>query len=367
MDKLTRPSRAEGGNTPEPGSIASQVPDQLSLDELGVNFRLPAGVQLTGGWNPLTTGDGSTVYVRLTPRSLDVSFWPPLLVDAQWPMSNVAVEGFSYDFASGSIGRVSVSNTQTLAFGAKGFVDDAIREYVASLVAGTKLGRPGYDPLTDPDVMGTLQSLQGRASAGSAAPGEQSPLSLQDLGEITPMVTVSLRSDISQGTAEGSVFIPAGTSITLYAALAGSAQDLAQGGLQSVRYLSLSSPGIELRQDGAPVALLQDLRLSNGGGVEVSRFQPLGRVKEAADVESGLRALVALLQVGAATQAGYRGPIHTNLSPDIVNGVAEGELERALSGAIRGVIDQHSTAIPGVDLRSLLGIPAAAAAPGGSP
>jgi hypothetical protein len=337
------------------GSIASQMPSLLELQELGVNFRLPPGVNLTEGWNPLTTGEGSTVYVRLSARGLDVSLSPPLIVDAQWPMSNVEIRGFSYDFASGSVSHVSVANTQTFAIGSEGFVEDAIREYVGKLVAGTPLAARGYNPLTDPDVRGTMEALQANAGAGGSSSGP-APLGLSDLGQITPTATISLKEEIVQGTSEGGVRIPAGTQVTLYAGLAGTAQDLATGGLGAIEYISLSSPGIELRSGDSPVALLQELKLSHGGGVDVQRFQPLGKLKDAATVESGLRALVTLLQIGAAQRGSYSGPISTNIDPEVVEGVAEGQLEKALGAAIRGVIDQHHDAIPGLDLRTALGM-----------
>jgi hypothetical protein len=340
-------------------SIAGQMPSLLELQELGVNFRLPPNVNLTEGWNPLTTGEGSTVYVRLSARGLDVSFWPPLLVDAQWPMSNVEVQGFSYDFASGSVSRVSVANTQFFAVGAKGFVEDGIREYVGKLVAGTPMGARGYNPLTDPDVRGTMAALQANAGSAGGSSSGPAPLGLSDLGQITPTATISLREEILQGTSEGGVRIPAGTSITLYAGLAGTAQDLASGGLGAIEYISLSSPGIELRSGDSPVALLQELKLSHGGAVDVQRFQPLGKLADAATVESGLRALVSLVQIGAAQRGGYTGPISTNINPDVVEGVAESQLEKALGAAIRGVVDQHHDAIPGLDLRTALGMPAA--------
>jgi hypothetical protein len=355
---LGNAAAAQGTGSMGAGSIASQMPSLLELQELGVNFRLPPGVNLTEGWNPLTTGEGSTVFVRLSPRGLEVSLSPPLVVDAQWPMSNVEIRGFSYDFASGTVSNVSVANTQTFAIGAKGFVEDAIREYVGKLVAGTPLAARGYNPLTDPNVRGTMEALQANAGSAGGSSSGPAPLGLEDLGQITPTATIALREEIVQGTPEGGVRIPAGTSITLYAGLAGTAQDLASGGLGAIEYISLSSPGIELRSGDSPVALLQELKLSHGGGVDVQRFQPLGKLKDAATMESGLRALVALLQVGAAQRGGYSGPIHTNVNPDIVEGVAESQLEKALGAAVRGVVDQHHDAIPGLDLRAALGMPA---------
>lgn len=341
-----------------PGGVAGQLPSSVDLQELGVNFSIPGGTVLKGGWNPLGTSGGTTVFVRLSASKLEISFSPPLVVDATWPMSNVEWSGVVYDFATGSVSKTHLRNTQWLAFGTSGFVDDAIREFVTGAVAGTALARGGYNPFTDPDPMATLGQLQANIAAGGG--GGPAPLGAGDLTKITPTATVALREEVRQGTDQGGIHIAAGTSLTLYAELGGTGQDLATSGVQSVSSLWLSTPGVELTSNGAPIALLKELEVDHGGAVKVHRFEGLGKLKEAQGVESGIKALIALLQIAAIREGGGGGMTQeglvTNLDPTVVNTIATSELEKALSTALHDVIVQHHDAIPGVDLQSVLGV-----------
>lgn len=122
--------------------------------------------------------------------------------------------------------------------------------------------------------------------------------------------------------------------------------------------MSLSSDGIELSHQGKPVAKVQQVTLKHGGALEVGRFEPLGKLREYGEVESGLRGLFLLLQIGAMRGGSNPGPLQTNLDPEVVEGMAEGKIERALADAVRALITQHHDAIPGLDLRTVLGVAA---------
>src|SRR5688572_384191 len=80
------------GNAAAASSINGQVPNGVDLRELGLNLQIPGGRTLEGGWNQLETQEsGTTVVVRMSARTLTISFNPPLLVDTQWPASDVEV------------------------------------------------------------------------------------------------------------------------------------------------------------------------------------------------------------------------------------------------------------------------------------
>lgn len=341
------------------GPLADRMPDALDLEKIGLSATLAGNTTLTGGWNPLQTTSNTQVWLEITGGRLKVSFWPPLLVDAQWPMSNVEWHGLEYDFTTGQIARVNLENSQWLAFGTKGFVDDAIREWVNNVVGGTALGRPGYDPLRDPDVGATLRSLQANLTKGSATGGgggDAGDLGPEDLSGITPSAGFRTTEEIVQGTGAGGVKIPAGTGIEAYVRLRGTAEQLAQSGVDQVDSISLRSDGIVLMQGDEPIAKLQSVTVLNGGQVRVDRFEPLGKLKEYGEVESGLRGLFALFQLAAASQGANTGPISTNVNPDLVNGMAEGQMEKALQDALRSLLETHHAAVPGYDLRQVLGM-----------
>jgi hypothetical protein len=45
-----------------------------------------------------------------------------------------------------------------------------------------------------------------------------------------------------------------------------------------------------------------------------------------------------------------------DISPKVVNGLAESEMEKGFSDVVRQLVREHADAIPGVDLTSLLGV-----------
>lgn len=350
----------EAARDPLAGPLADKLPGELELQKLGLSATIAGNTALTGNWNQLQTTSNTQVWLEISGSRLKIQFWPPLLVDAQWPMSNVEWHGLEYDFTTGQISKVSLENSQWLAFGTKGFVDDAIREWVNGLVGGTALGRPGYDPLHDPDVAGTLRSLQGNLTRGSATgggkPGDLGP---EDVSGITPSAGFRTTEEISQVTEQGGVKIPAGTGIEAFVRLQGTAEQLGASGVEQVDYVSIHSDGILLMKGNDPIAKLQSVTVLNGGQVRVDRFEPMGKLKEYGDVESGLRGLFALFQLAALREGAYTGPITTNVNPDVVNGMAEGQMEKALQDALRSLIETHHAAVPGHDLRRVLGMGAA--------
>jgi hypothetical protein len=290
----------------------------------------------------------------MTQRTLSIRFSPPLVADIQWPLSNVEWWGVDYDFVAGRVSKVHTVKTQSIAFDAGPILAGKVQEFVANAVSGTAIGAGGYNPLLDPNPMKTLAELQ--ANISEEGGDDPAPVALNELTQVTPMATFAIRSDLVEGSDAGGIRIPAGTPLTLHAELSGSAADLEQEGLQEVMSLSLTTPGIELRADGKPIAMLQDLKVHHGGQVEVRRFEALGKLKEAAGTESGLRKFWQDVQILALGQGVGTGPILMDLNPRVVGAVSTSMFENALTGALHNVITEYHDAIPGVDLRTVLGV-----------
>src|SRR5690349_4553003 len=79
MDESAAAYGNQAGVQAKPRSIADQVPSVLDLASVGGSFQLPADRELVGGWNPLSTGEGSRVSITMSSRSLRVSMWPPMV------------------------------------------------------------------------------------------------------------------------------------------------------------------------------------------------------------------------------------------------------------------------------------------------
>jgi hypothetical protein len=334
-------------------SVASQLPPELSLESAGVSFRLPGNTALTGGWNQLQTTESTGVWINVSRGGLHVQFSPALEVDAQWPLSNVAWRGFTYDFASGRVSDVSVANTQ-IGIPVAGAVTSAVTDFVMKLVTGTPLGRAGYNPLADRDLAGTLRSVQNSFQAQTASGGGGGgDLNPRQIDGFALNASLKTRSRIEAGAAGGGIVLPPGAGIDLSVAIAGNAETLSRGGIPNVQAVYLSSSDLTLQHDGKPIARLRSLRIDRGGIVDVTDFEPLGKLAEVGAGESLLRLFgVVLAMRGGDPRLAGGGDI----SARVVNGVAEHEMETALTQAIQSLVREHHDAVPGVDLRTVLGV-----------
>ncbi len=335
-------------------SVAEQVPAELQLNDASVSFTLPGRSKLTGGWNPLTTTDPTQVNLTVSATGLSISFWPALLVDAVYPLSNVAWRGLRWDFRTGAVGGIDVQNTQ-IGLPIASVVRGEIDSFIQKLLTGTPLARAGYQPLQDQNLGATLKALQARFATSGGAGGDPGEVGPKDIRHVSASAGFTTRAEIRQGTPDGAVSIPAGAGLRVRVDLAGTGADLARGGVPGINGVHIQSDGIELQKDGAPVAKLMGLSILPGGVVDVTSFQPLGSVAKAADTESGLRGLVALFQLAAAMKGQNTGQL-VDIEPGVVNGLAEKEIEGALTKALQQMILDHADAVPGVDLRKVMGV-----------
>lgn len=329
------------------GPVADALPEDIDLQRAGISFQLPGPVDLTDDWNQLGTTAPTRTWVDVTRRELRVSFSPPLLLDAQWPLSNVAISGFTWDFVAGRMKKVDVSDTQ-FAIPISGRVEGAIRTLAMGLVSGTPLGRPGYDPMTDPDVDGTLRKVQGNFRGT----GSKKPIRPEQVGGFALSATAQVKRAIQVGAGGGSLSIPAGGILEMSASVDGNGATIGKG-VPNVQSLHLSSSGITLQRDGKPVALLRALSIARGGTVDVTDFEPLGTLATVGAGES----LIRLLGVFAALQGGDpRLAGNGDISPRATNRMAEEQMERGFTEVVQKLVREHHDVIPGVDLRTLLGV-----------
>lgn len=334
-------------------TIGAQIPEQLDLQSAGLSFQLPGNTALTGDWNQLETTSRTGVYITLSPQSLQVVFSPPLVVDAQWPASNVAWSGFTWDFGRAALTRVDLESTQ-IGFSVAGTVHDAVAAFVQQIVGSSTLSKPGYNPLSDPNVAGTLAKLQSNFQ-GRPATGKPGNLKAGDVTGFALSAEATTRREIRAGAGSGGIVLPAGASLSLSASLAGTGADIGSRSPE-VQALYFSSSNLTLESGGKPVAKLRSLRVDRGGTVDVTDFEPLGKLAEIGAGESLIRlfGLLAVVQGGADPRLAGNGDI----SPRIVGGIAEKQMEESLTTAVQQLVRDHHDVVPGLDLRSVLGVAA---------
>lgn len=347
-----------GLTSSQAGSPQSVLPESISLERAGVTFALPPETALTSGWNQLETQGRTQVWISVTPTGLQIRFSPALVVDAQWPLSNVEWSGVDYDFRSGRTTAVHLRSTQ-IGFSVAGTVESEVRGFVALVLAGSPLATAGYDPLADADLTGTLAAIQRnfQASASSGGDGGGGGLGAAQIGGLGAYASIVARDEIVAGVEAGGVRLPAGTTVDVSASIAGTMATVGSAP-PTVQSIDVSSSGILLESDGAPVARLTHLRVLPGGRVDVTGFEPLGKLAEVGAGESFLRLIGLMVALRGGTQADLgrvRGDI---LEPDVVNGVAERKIEEALTRAVQSLLVEHADAIPGIDLRQVLGVAA---------
>ncbi|MBI2569952.1 MAG: hypothetical protein HYV63_23350 [Candidatus Schekmanbacteria bacterium] len=334
-----------------------QLPAPFRLEEASLSFRMPGNVELSGDWSHEVRTTGPTrVWLTAERNELRATFSPPLLIDVQWPMSNVEVSGATWDFRSGRVSDVEVANTQAVAFGSEGLVRDRVEELMSSILSGSRLGRPGYDPFADADLSGSIAQVQEsfqRAAHGPDA-GATAALDAGDLDEVGLHASVRVTEELRLGRDGGGVRIPAGSTLDFGISTTADVASLARGEMPALSAVSVSSSGIVLEANGVAVARLQQFRILPGGTVDVQRFEPLGTL---ADVGAG-ESLVRLIGVLAAVRSGDAGVLGRSpedvLGPRITTGVAERRIEREMTDALRELVRGHRFAVPGIDLASLL-------------
>lgn len=351
-DAIQAPPAGPGEQAP-PGRPQDHVPSSMALESAGLSFRLPGNTALTGDWNQLQTTAPTGVWITVTPRALRVQFSPALEVDAQWPHSNVAWSGFTFDFASGKVSDVGVENTQ-FAIPISGTVRDSVTSFVMKTVAGTKLGKGGYNPLQDADLTGTLAALQANM-ASQATGGKQGDLKPRQVNGFALHASAKTREKVEAGAPGGGIQMPAGAGITVAVSLAGNGETIGSTP-PNVQSVDVSSSDLTLLSGGKPIAKLRSMRVDRGGKVDVTDFEPLGKLAEVGAGESLIRLFGALI----ALESGDRRALNADLNPRVVNGVAEAQIEKALTEAVQTLVRDHHDLIPGFDLRAVLGMDAAA-------
>lgn len=362
--------RPAGGGTPDAGAddaIRDQVPSGVDLQALRLSFTLPKGKVLQGNWQSETrTSSASRVTLEVTPTQLRVWCNPGIHIDAQWPVQNMTLGGATYDFRTASTG-VSVWLVRGLG---EGFVDctGTARESVTSLIAGglrgTAASRPGYDPMGDPNIMGTLNAIASNFSSLPSS-GEGGGVTTDDMLQASAGATIALKDGFSRAEDGSGVVAAPGATFDITVAGDGSLGAIARGGnlaggarAAAIQSVSIATDGLKITKDGEDVIGLRRVRVDRGGVVTAEDLELLGKARRAADTESALRLLGGLLYYRAQ---GAPPGLAVNLAArhadaEIVPGLSRAKVERALTAAVHTLLTENANAVPGLNLAEIFGV-----------
>lgn len=363
----TTQARPQG--PPQAGAaIADQLPSNVDLRSARVSFTLPAKKKLAGSaLYDATTQYATTITLSASPTELRISSNPGLHFDVQWPGQNMRFSSAGVNFGSGQ----SFANFFLEGGLGSGFIDisdrgaNEIKTIIDQATAGTAMARPGYNPMQDRDLIGTMNRIKSNFDRLPMVAG--APVSAADLSAPSIGATLAMRAPFEQAADGAGIKIPAGGQLDVniqgnanLARLlqAGNPQAAAMAaGIQSV---TVNSDAIELVKNGNPIAKLLSLRVTRGGQVTLDRFELLGNAGAGAGIESLLRLLIgvaALAERGVPPELGAHVTVASGgADPQFVRGLSQSMIERGLSEAVKKLLRDNRGAVPGLDLGLVFGV-----------
>ncbi|UQA62534.1 hypothetical protein [Polyangium aurulentum] len=354
-------------------SIAEKLPPEVELRQIGLSFTLPEGKNLTRTLTrELRTESETVVSLRVSPEKLELCCSPAILIDAQWPAQNMLLGGASVRFADAQI-EVTVAPVDGLAEGILDFTATAQKEISALITAGlegTAAMTPGYNPFTDRALLATLDAIS--ANFERQPSNGVSDVTTTDLGKVCVEATIALRKAFSHAAEGAGLELPEGASLHVRVAGAGDVAQIARavGAAECVRAanivaITLSCEALSVISGGKPVAQLKRIRVDRGGAVTIEQLRLQGSLEDAAGVESLVRVLAEAAKLaghGVPLEAGVQVAANTaDPRAQVVPGLARNQIEAALTEGVQGLVREHATALPGLDLREIFGAPDKAA------
>jgi len=358
---------ASGGARPvqRDESLAQSMPDNVDLRSARVSFTLPAGRALADTMlYDATTRYSTQITLSVSPDSLRISTSPVLPFDVQFPAANMNFHGAGVRFASGEV--FADFYKSGVGFDVTATAREKMSGMIASAIAGTPMARPGYNPMTDPDLMSTLMRVKGNFDALPEARAGDGGVPASEISRPTIGASLQMRTPFSQEGDGAGLRIPAGGAFDVTISGTGNlAAILAAGDAQGaamaagIRDVSVSSEAIELVRNGEAIAKLQRLRVAPGGAVTLEQFQMMGGLGAGAGVEALIRLIgggIALAERGVPLEAGVAITAGSGAAdPEITRGVSRSMIERGLTTAVQQLLRDNRNAVPGIDLGLVFG------------
>lgn len=364
--------RTSSGPPVQREALEDQLPEGLDLQEASVSFTLPANKTLSSTWGyDSRTSMATTVSIRITPTSLRITTHPSLYFDVQWPGQNMRMTGAGVTFADAA----SFAYFQLSGGLGSGMIDytdrgrSAVRELIDGAIAGSPMARPGYNPMTDSDLMATLMRIKANFDALPSA-GGGGDVGVEDVSRPQINATLGMQTPFEFISPDGTgLRIAGGGSFSVGIVGNGNLTDIlaaSDDGPQAaaiaagIQSIGISSDSIELISDGEPVARLHSIGIAPGGVVTLRRFTLLGSGRGAEGAESLVRLLAGVISLGSRGVPPEMGAELTvrsgGANPTIVHGVSQQMIEDGLSAAVQQLFRDNRAAVPGLDLALIFGV-----------
>jgi hypothetical protein len=377
-----------------PRQKAAEYDVSIGAGEIAaLNFTLPAGTTLNDDdLNTVQSTDGTSVHIALSSDNMRISFQPPLLVVIKhWYVENVLWQDLTYNFSSAQFSVKVTPVSAWYALDKSKIVSEKITDKVVKMVkpyiADTPLARPGYKPMDDPDIEGTLKKI--KANFDQSQTPSSTKLNLTKIGGFSGSVQFRLTQGINRVSTDGAVRIAAGAVVNIGALTPQNAADI-KGWFAddkekrvppSLDAITVEFPAggilIQTKENGRlqDAALVNKLRIARGAQVtiETGDLQLLGKYADYEQKEHDAVLLLSLffntLQAAGAGASGDSavrlGAAKTaadNPRTNLVKGIARDQLEKeftkALIELIANNLDTITHVFPNFSLLNLFGIDA---------
>ena len=361
---------ALGGSADSRLNEASQ--GQLRLEQAQLNFTIPPRTVLSAAdWeHEVRTRQATQVCVRVSREQLLIWMNPALFLDAQFPVRNMEIHSAGWNFTTGQP-ETDVQSTGPRILSGIDLSEDVEHRILAILqgsIGSSPMGRPGYDPLADDNLLRNLSRVAYNFENLPSNP-------LEDVDAPPPAnnasvnVAMSARQpiNIQQGDGPG-LNIPAGGTFGITINGEGNLQNIlsqtnAQAGVDAARISSIvvRSDAIRVVSGGSPLVYLRHVVIGRGGQVNLRSWTAVGPpLTNGEGIESLIRLIAGTARLARHGVAPEIGASHTvnsgQANPEIVQGITSAMIERSLSRAICQLARDNANIIPGVDLARSLGI-----------
>ncbi|WP_437530887.1 hypothetical protein WME79_00510 [Sorangium sp. So ce726] len=317
------------------------LPSWIDLESVSISFDLPARTVLKRtGVAALATSSATALRLTLAPALLRIAFEPYLVINLPPPLGDMGLQQIEYDFRSGAMAP-NVFYTGGLIRVGKGSAEDEARAFMRGLVTSTPMAMPPYDPTRDPDLVVTVRQVLSNLESGASTAVRGARLSAR----------LTLRQEIAGGVGSDGFRIPTGATIAASVDIEGTRQEIETA--PRVQRIEVDCSSAVLLKGGVDQADVRRFVVKRGGEIAVERVEPLGAARQAAGAESLVRLFGALVAGGGVALDPQR------LGPSVVEGLVKEEIARALRPALVEWVRQNADVVVGMDLRQVLGIPAA--------
>lgn len=348
-------------------SMDDRFPAEVELRGIGLSFTLGAGKNLSRTWDrELRTESESRFRSAVTREALEITFRPPILIDAQWPAMNMQLGEIKREFATGET-KVFLGSIHGVTEGLIDFSDSAKKEIGALIntaVSGTAMERRGYNPMQDPHIVATLETL---ADHFRRQPSQGvSDIEFSDFGSPQIEVNLVMKTDFRHIEKNAGLEVRQGTKIELLIAGHGNLAKMIasrtfaeRAAATKIDTVTISSDGLLVVVNNKPVACLDRLRIDRGGAVTLEKMRLEGVVGQAEGMESVIRMVASAMKwvsSGASNDASMTmGTNSHDVLASFVPDVVRDQVEKTLTQGVKEILLANRNVVPELDLVEIMG------------